>query len=91
MRPTLPENKILNPEKFLESKTPTEELEFDSEEITTVNSFEERATKFILGDEDVEIISDVASKQDISYDAALHIVLRDALDLYRWNYKRPAR
>jgi hypothetical protein len=91
MRPTIPENKALNPEKFLESKTPTEELEFESEEVTAVEPFVERSTKFILGDEDVEIVSQVAANQEISYDAALHIVLRDALDLYRWNYKRPVR
>jgi hypothetical protein len=91
MRPTIPENKVLNPEKFPESKTPTEELEFESEEVTAVEPFVEQSTKFILGDEDVEIVSQVAASQEISYDAALHIVLRDALDLYRWNYKRPVR
>lgn len=92
MKPTVPEIKVVKPEKaFTEEKTPTEELEveFDDEKITAVNPVIEHHTNFSFSGKDMEMVMEVAEKKGISYDAALHLVLRDALDLYHWNYKRP--
>jgi len=92
MRPTVPENKVVRPEKaFAEEKTPTAEMEveFDDDEITAVNPVVEHKTNFTFSDKDVKMVMEVAEDKSISYDAALHLVLRDALDLYHWNHKRP--
>lgn len=84
MKPTIPENKILDV-----SKLSTAELdEFDCEEITENDPVMERCLEFSLSDKDVELVNEVAEEQGISYDSALHMVLRDAMDLYHWNRKR---
>ena len=93
MRPTVPENKVVRPEKTSTGpeKTPTEELEveFNDDEITAVNQVIDHHTNFSFSDKDMEMVMEVSKEKGISYDAALHLVLRDALDLYHWNHKRP--
>ena len=82
MRQTLRENKVVKPRK----KTPTEEIvdEFSDDEITAVNDVLKVELNFTLDEKDVRLIQRIADKRDISYEAAMHAVFRDALDLYHW-------
>jgi len=78
MRHTLLENKLLHYKKPL-----TEELEFE-EEITSIHSIPSIESQFIMENKDVLLINIIAEKENISYNSAMKLVLRDALDLYHW-------
>jgi hypothetical protein len=68
-------------------KKDTEEIEEDfSEEITEIS--ETNRLQFTLADRDVRLVQYIAESQGISYETALNIVLREAMDLYHWNIKR---
>lgn len=86
MRPTFRENKVVKTRE----KTPTEEIvnEFSEDEITAVNDVLKVELNFTLEQKDVQLIQSIADEKDISYEVAMHAVLRDALDLYHWQVKR---
>lgn len=61
---------------------------YEDEEVTKVEPVAEHRTEFVFNDRDVELVREIADEHGISYEAALHAVLRDALDLYRWDRER---
>jgi hypothetical protein len=67
----------------------TSELEsFDDDVVTSVEPMPEDHSNFVLLEKDVELIQTIADNRSIPYETALNAVLRDALDLYHWHFKR---
>ena len=88
--PAKEQDKIMEAAAILAEKEycTTAESEFDCEETTVVTSIPENRTDFILRSKDVELMRSLASEHGMSYEAVIHMVIRDALDLYHWNHSR---
>jgi len=80
MRPTLNHKIVDNDTVKVES--------FDEDEVTAVGAAPENRHDFVLTDRDVDMIRRISIENGLSYEATVHAVLRDALDLYHWNNDR---